>query len=692
MKRAIDIDSVFSPGGGLDAVLPSYSFRDGQLEMAELVSSALEDHAHAIIEAGTGTGKSFAYLVPAIISLEGDRSRRFVCATSTTTLQKQLYDKDIPLVQKALGTEIEAAILYGRQNYLCLRRFSEARNEKSAQEIIRNDGEIAFEEWVSETETGALQDIPDGVPSKMFFEYSSDEKDCLGYRCPYASSCFYYAARRKAQKARMLVTNHHLLLLDAKNRAEEAMDYEEDAVLPGYSVVIMDEAHHLESEATEVLSRIFSAARAERILDYLTRKEKRFGSASIIDFLSVEEKERGFGRRLKEEIAHLRTMLQKFNSLISSILVGFSDEEVLLTPQFYSTYSEAISQGEGPAAEMARIGGSITSAYSESPAESNIVHVELIKRYGITLMHLSDTLRDWMRFSAWDEEIPYAVKEPDGTASLHLAPMSTGPVLSRVLVSHMDSAIFSSATLSVSGSFDYFMKRSGLWEEKERVRSGIFLSPFEYRKSLMLLLPQDGAAFSNEQTESYTSYVSEAIRSAISASGGGALVLFTSKRMMKDVYIRLREELDDLMIQSDRIPKGRLLKAFRERRDSSLFAVSSFWEGIDAPGDTLRLVIIVKLPFTVPSTPIVKARSEALDRKGGSSFMEMIVPEATLRLKQGLGRLIRTETDKGVVLILDGRILRKGYGRVMISSLPECYIPDDTMLSNIGDKIERFLY
>ncbi len=688
----MDAESIFSPGGELEKVLKTYSFREGQLEMAELIEKAIEDHAHAIVEAGTGTGKSFAYLVPAMLSVMENRSRRFVIATSTITLQKQLYDKDIPLVMKALGMSEETAIVYGRSNYLCLRRFNEARNEKSTAGVKRSEAELRFEKWVTATDTGVIQDIPQSVDASLFLSYACDDKDCLGYRCPFANECFYYSARRQAQKARIIVTNHHLLLLDAKNRAECSLDWEEDAVLPGYSVVVMDEAHHIESEATEVLSRVYSSSRANRILDYLTRKEKRFGSASIIDFLSPEEKERGSGQRLKNEIAHLRTMLDQFDSVLSSILHSFPDKEVLFTSQFYAAYGESIKSGEGAAAELRRIGNAVSSAYVENPSESNELYVDLIKRYGASLSILSDILLDWIRFSSWDDEIPYSEEDYDGKPEIHLAPMNTGRVLSNVLVSHLDSMIYSSATLSVNGSFEYFEKRSGLWEEKERVRTGIFPSPFEYGKNLMLLLPQDGNAFSNENSIGYTEYVAQAVDKAIEASGGGALVLFTSKRMMKDVYIKLQDRIGNLLVQNERTPRSRLLDSFRKNKDSSLFAVSSFWEGVDAPGDTLRLVIIVKLPFTVPSTPIVKARSEAMERSGSSSFMEMTVPEAILRLKQGIGRLIRTETDKGVVLILDSRILRKGYGRMMISSLPECYIPEDAMLRNIGEKIERFLY
>ena len=211
----MDIESIFSPRGELEKALKGYSFRSGQLEMAELVDSALSDHAHAIIEAGTGTGKSFAYLVPVFLSVARNRSRRFVIATSTITLQKQLFDKDIPLIQRALGMNEETAIVYGRANYLCLRRFNDSRNEKVSAGIKRSESDLAFEEWVTTTDTGVIQDLPQSVDASLFLSFACDDKDCLGYRCPYASECFYFGARRKAQKARVIVTNHHLLLLDA---------------------------------------------------------------------------------------------------------------------------------------------------------------------------------------------------------------------------------------------------------------------------------------------------------------------------------------------------------------------------------------------------------------------------------------------------------------------------------------------
>lgn len=689
----IDVESVFSPDGELGQLLPSYSFRSGQVEMASLIAKALDERRHAEVEAGTGTGKSFAYLVPVFLSFEENSSRRFVIATSTITLQKQLYDKDIPLIKEALSSDAVVSVLYGRNNYLCLRRFSEARNEKSLLKELRSSSEKAFEEWVASTDTGAAADVPSPEIGRMFYDFVSDDKECMGHRCPYLSQCFYYEARRKAARSNIIVTNHHLLLIDAKARFDDEIDYSDDAILPAYSVCVMDEAHHIENEATDVMSEVYSSYRVLRTLDYLTRKEKRFGSASIIDFLSTEEKERGSGKKAKDDIAHLRTLISDYDITLTELLSRYGkDNEVLFTPAFYRDNLREIEKGEAAAELMSSIAAAIYQGYSDKPSESNDIYVDLIKRYAHTLSHYADTLRTWMRFSRWDEYIPYSEEAPDGKPELHIAPMSTGPVLSKALVSHLDSMIYSSATLTVSSSFSYFENRSGLAEETGRALSGIFPSPFEYRKNLLLLLPQDATLFSNELSEEYTAYVARAVKAAIEASGGGALVLFTSKKMMKDVYFPLRNEMDGLMLQDDKVSKAQLLAEFRKKKDSSLFAVSSFWEGVDAPGDTLRLVIIVKLPFTVPSTPIVKARSEYLLKNEKSPFMEMTMPEATLKLKQGIGRLIRTETDRGVVLLLDGRILRKGYGRLMISSLPDCYIPEDTILDNIGDKIERFLY
>ena len=687
----MDIESVFSPGGELEAALPGYSFREGQLEMALLVQKAMEEGKHLVVEAGTGIGKSFAYLAPAFLRISADESSACIVATSTITLQKQLYDKDIPMLKDALGLDVDTAILFGRSNYLCIRRAEEARLEKESLNNSLADDEKAFYQWIDSTETGALPELESDALGRIFQPLASDDKDCPSYRCPFYFRCFFYGARRKAAKARLVVTNHHLLLLDARYRAETEKDFDEDAILPGYRYAVLDEAHHIEDEATEVLSDVYSSDIVNRYLDYMTRKERRFGSASILDFLSPEEKERGTGRGIKESIAHIRTMLAEYDKLLSSLFPASGHDDVLLSPAFYERAREHLRSGEAIADALRHIHADIYAGYSENPAEENVTYLELLVRYSESLCSFADVLSDFIRFSSWDERIPYA-SQRGGKWEIRLAPMDTGPVLSRMILSNVSSVIYASATISVGSSFEYFARRSGLSEEKERMLQAAFPSPFRYDRNLMLLVPQDGRSFSNGESAGYTEYVSSVIRDAVLSSGGGALVLFTSKEMMRNVYGRISEEVPDLLMQDDRASRAALLSAFRENRDSSLLAVSSFWEGIDAPGDTLRLVIIVKLPFSVPSTPIAKARADHLEKNGGRPFMEIAVPEATLRLKQGLGRLIRNEDDRGVVLILDTRILATYYGRSMLSSLPHCFMPEDTMIGNIADKIERFLF
>ena len=691
----MNLDDIFLPGGALANSLDGYAFRDSQLEMANLIEEGFCNNKHVVVEAGTGIGKSFAYLAPAFNLCHEHQEKRVIIATSTITLERQLYDKDIPLIKQALNLDIPTAILFGRNNYLCRRRYEEAYMERALLTTDPDIPEAKLDEWVKNTETGCRADAPPHV-ARFMDNLLADSEDCMGYKCPHFENCFFYNARRAAQKAQIVVTNHHILLLDAKNRAESNLDFDEPVVLPGYTHVVIDEAHHIEDEATEILSDAYSKERVMYFLDQLTRKQARFGNMCLLEFLATEEKSdmKGIGRSVEREIATMRTMLGKFEDVLKEVFSQYyRSRSILFTPEFFSFYRPRIQTGEALAEDLARLAVSIASGYERT--EDNSIYVDLAIRYAASLQYYSDTLRSWIRFSDFDNKIPYA-EEKKGDWEIKLAPMSTGPVLSRTLLSHLESLLYCSATLSVNNKFDYFMERSGLKEEKERVLEGCYLSPFDYGRSLMYLLPMDGKGFSNESSEAYQEYVAETVINAIRGSGGGALVLFTSKNMMKIVYDRAKEELADELVlycQEERGSKAQLLNKFKKEVDSSLFATSSFWEGVDAPGDTLRLVIIVKLPFTVPTEPINMAREAFLNKEmANSAFMKLTLPQAIIKLKQGIGRLIRNEDDKGVVLLLDNRILTKGYGRMMMYSLPPGYLPEDATKSNLPDKIERFLF
>ena len=686
-------DDVFSPESPLAKSQSGYKFRESQFEMAMLIDEALDEKKHAVIEAGTGTGKSFAYLAPIVMHLMRDRSKKAVIATSTITLEKQLYEKDIPVILKALNADLNVSILYGKKNYLCLRKYRESFGIRPS--LIDADGYKKFDEWVRKEPYPTRSDVPSKDIYQKLVPLLLDEADCSGRHCSLFDECYFYKARRKALSSDLVVTNHHLMLLDAKNRMENETPYDEDAVLPGYSYGVIDEAHHIESEATEALSEKYNCRALVETLNDLMKKQKRFGSLSAIEALAMYEKpdKRNFFKRVKGEISEIKDRAEAYDRLITPIISSCPGrDEVLFDSEFYNRFRNQLLEGELLADEIATLAFEINDEYIEEAKESPAY--DYIMKAVCSLSSASDTLRSFIRFNDFKEKICFASIIESDHYEIKIAPMTIGPILSRVLLSHLDTLIYSSATLSVNNDFKYFEARSGLKEESDRVLRGIYKSPFDYGRSLMFLLPQDGKGYANDRAPEYIEYVQDAIESAIKASGGGALVLFTSRMMLEEVYKRAKEDLSDyeLLVQDGKTSKNALLNRFRNSRDSSLFATSSFWEGVDVPGDTLRLLIIVKLPFETPSAPILRARVDNMKSDGDNPFMSIYLPETTIKLKQGIGRLIRSENDKGVVLILDNRILSKSYGRVMIASLPEGYIPEDTVLENIPDKIERFLY
>lgn len=690
MSESLEV--FFSPDGPLSSVLGSYCYRDSQIEMALDIEKAFDNGTVAVIEAGTGTGKSFAYLVPAIRRLMSDRSAKVVVATSTITLQKQLFEKDIPLLVSAMNFTENIAILYGRSNYACIRRFKDLE-EQSSLIALDEDGELKrFSKWIKSTTTGEKTDLGDRKLVDFFQNVCSDENDCKGRKCPYINECFYYKARNDALKARLVVTNHHIFLIDGKHRQECSIDFTENAILPSYDYAILDEAHHLDAEATEILSRNYCFDDLKAVLDFLTKKDARLFDLSLIEYLSKYEKSHGIGKEALSRIRDLRKTSQSFDERLTVILSNFPGSEVLLTPEAFQLVRPVLQEAEALAKDIADLYVVLSTMIDGEVAEEDAQHAQNLFRQSEVLLFLADNLRDMIRFSDFENQIPYAQRNNGARYELKISPMNVGEMMKTIFYDNLKSIVFCSATLSVSKNFEYFKSEIGLSDRS--IVEGSFESPFLYKKNLMLLLPLDGKQYRNEASQEYMTYTSTVITEAICHSGGGALVLFTSKKMLEEVFYIVRENLKGHEIYCQGISGSRntLLNTFKKHVDSSLFATSSFWEGVDAPGNTLRLVIIVKLPFTVPTTPIYQARCRHLDEKGSSSFMSITVPEAAIKLKQGLGRLIRSEEDRGVVLILDNRILAKNYGRTLLSSLPECYVPEDCMLSNIGSKIENFLY
>lgn len=689
-------EDIFSPFGLLGKSFPSFSYREGQEEMAKKVEKAFEEGRGCLIEAGTGIGKSFAYLVPAFLLTEDDPDSRVVVATSTITLQKQLFDKDIPFLAAMLGIENRSAILYGRSNYVCLRKVAELREKTSLLSLDESTPEHMLFKWCDRTESGSRLDIRDREMGRLASTVACDEKDCLRGHCPFFLDCFMYGARRRAQSARIVVTNHHMVLVDAQIRWENNEDFSESVILPPYTHLVLDEAHHIENEATELFSTRISRDRINEEIDFLSFKTKSLKDKSIIEYLSPcdTSSDRYFTKNFDGLSSRIHNLTSRAFSHFSKIISSYSTQRsVLLDEAFYNAARGEIMKTEMLCDEMKSFAHDLSSVYS-SDNETYIPFIERVKMAGERLSLYAEALRSFIRFTSFDTLISYAELIDGEQYEIVLAPLLAGPLIKARLLDKLESYLFCSATLSIGGNFDFFKARIGISGDNT-LEEGVYYSPFDYKHNLMYLVPQDGKAYSMNDT-SYIEYVSTLTEKAILSSSGGALILFTSIDMMRKVYKRVNESIGEkmeLLVQDNRTNRNELLSRFKKHKDSSLFAVSSFWEGVDAPGDTLRLLVIVKLPFDVPSEPVMKARSDYINRtENNSSFVRLTLPNAMIKMKQGVGRLIRSESDKGVVLILDGRISRKFYSSMLFSSIPEGYYPEDTMVDNIEGKIESFLF
>ncbi len=689
-------EDFFSPFGLLKKEFPSFSYREGQEEMAKKVEKAFRENRGCIIEAGTGIGKSFAYLVPALLLTLDDVDAKVVIATSTITLQKQLYEKDLPFLLNLIGIENKSSILYGRSNYVCKTKLDNYISSIGILTLDPDSIEGRVVKWSNTTSTGSRIDVSDRNISEALSSLLCDEETCLGKRCSHYGDCYMYSARRKAQQSRIIVTNHHLVLVDAELRWENKEDFSSPVILPGYTHLVLDEAHHIENEATSLFSDKVSLEAIYTELDSASFKRGELGSMSLVEFLSPVDisKNRFFSSSFDSVQKKIRTDSRLYFTTLKGIFSRYSAERsILLDENFYSSYRDALSSGEVLSDEIKNLAIDMRE-YIKSDDEKFQVFIERLYKIADSLYYLSDTLRTFIRFNGFSSLISYTNLLDDGDYEIVLSPLLAGPMIKERLLDNLSSYLFSSATLSIGGNFNYFKSRMGL-ESAKNLEEGIYFSPFNYEKNLMYLIPQDGRSFVNRDPE-YITYSASLISKAILSSSGGALVLFTSFDMMRKVYKIVKEKIGDkmeLLIQDNRTSRSHLLSQFKSNRDSSLFATSSFWEGIDAPGDTLRLLVITKLPFDVPTDPVNKARSDYINKTSDKgSFLSLTLPNAMIKMKQGVGRVIRTEEDRGVVLILDGRITKKFYSRLLFASIPPGYFPEDTMCENIPDKIESFLF
>lgn len=612
----------FSRGGILSKWHPNFEFREGQLEMAEAVESALADKRHLIVEAGTGTGKTLAYLLPAIFS-----GRRVILSTGTKNLQEQLFFKDIPFLQQHFPEPLRVCLMKGRANYVCRQKVYDAEKEPVLEGLEEITDFRIIKEWEQTTSTGdraELKTLPEN--STVWAKMDARREQCTGQKCKQFERCFITEMQRRANESDIIVVNHHLFFADLAVKQEDF-----GGIIPQYGAVVFDEAHELE----DVAGQYFGVSVSNYQIEELSRdiaglaRRKHFGSEEI-----------------DRALITLAERTERFFYLFSDIdgRRGFNRQTALIEAH-PAVYEDALLSIDLICAHLQLV--------KDAPEEL----IPIYRR----AQEIQNKLKFWMESA--EKSYVYWIERRGRGTFLQATPIDVSNLLDQRLFDQIETVVLTSATLAVAGDFDFVKNRLGLRSARTlKVEGG-----FDYEAQALLYVPHH---LPDVRSAAFTSSAGREILEILKHSKGRAFVLFTSYQQMRAVFEAISPQLEYRSLLQGTIPRNALLEEFRATPNCVLFATSSFWQGVDVQGDQLSCVIIDKLPFAVPSDPVVDARIRAIRDEGGNPFYDYQIPEAALSLKQGFGRLIRSRSDRGVLVLLDNRITKTKYGQLFFDSLP----------------------
>lgn len=649
-----NLEDVFGPEGLISKFHKNYEYREGQLKMASAISEAFENKRHLVVEAGTGTGKTLAYLVPAVAeSLK--HNKRIVISTGTKNLQEQLMEKDIPFLQGILPKKFSAAYMKGRSNYACIYRVKKAEHQPILDGVAQIDQFQKVDRWMYETDTGDRRELVD-LPEDIGFwnRINAGGDVCIGQKCPEFEPCFITKMRARATEADIVIVNHHLFFADLSVRGNQF-----GRVIPDYGAVIFDEAHLIEDIAS----------------DYFGFQVSNFKIDELV--------------RDADELPVADAMITRDLTRIGAKIVGLAE-------QFWMRFALARTDGRYPLdrdlfAFRDTSGNDVPTPLGEaylvldSALESLAIAIEPIADQTAEAESLLRRVRQ-TRFdlefiaSQSEQKFVYWVERRGRGMFMHASPVDVSELLRDKLFDKVESCILTSATLSSGGSFNFVRERLGLDSAKTSAISAP--SSFDFEKQALLYLPR---TMPDPRSPEFTQLAAGEIVKVLNETSGRAFVLCTSNSSMNALYELVSSRVGFPCFVQGSLAKAALLERFRETPNPVLFATTSFWQGVDVQGEQLSCVIIDKLPFSVPTDPIVAARARFIDENGGRSFFDYSVPQAVITLKQGIGRLIRSRTDRGVIAILDPRLKTRSYGRDFLQSLPRMRIT-----SEVSDISELF--